>query len=379
MRSLTYPAFLLLHQLGIKGVSWLLALCALVGLGSNHLAQQPATASLFFGVAAYLGLALLWRVSYELGALLRHYENSDVEAYQAQSTLADCQLLQPLGQCFQQRLIQARRAQEGLQQRLDEISHSSHELEQSAVRVTLSAERQTDAAGTASAAVEELNLGLHEVAELADSSRVGSAEAGQQLAQGVEELNALGECIAAMAEQAAITNRLMQQLRENSRSINAMSAVIGDIADQTNLLALNAAIEAARAGDSGRGFSVVADEVRQLATHCQASASGIATNIDNVQKHIEEVERQMAGLSTLAQQSVAGSMDVRTLLQRVQERTAELTRRVIQVAESTEQQSQAVAEIAALTEQVSSGNSENLSAAGQARSIAHHLAKLTES
>ncbi|TCK02613.1 methyl-accepting chemotaxis protein [Marinobacterium mangrovicola] len=379
MGGLTYPAFLLLHLVGLRGVVWLVVLFALLGLSCNQLALLPAAASVLFSLSAYLSVAVLWQMSREIRSLLDQCEARADLSVRSVAPGADCLLLQPLGLCIQRLLSRSQRAHQGLQQRLDEISHSSHELEQSAVRVTRSAERQNDAAGTASAAVEELNVGLHEVAELADASRQSSGEASEQLEQGVAELKTLIERIAAMASQAASTSQLMQELRENSRSINDMSVVIHDIADQTNLLALNAAIEAARAGETGRGFAVVADEVRRLAMHCQESASGIATNIDTVQQHIEAVEQRMSDLSQRAEQSLSGSNDVRMLLEQVQARTSDLTHRVIQVAVSTEQQSQAVAEIAALTEQVSRGNSENLSAADQARAISHHLAQLTES
>lgn len=378
MRGLTYPAFLLLYQIGLKGVTWLVVLAALVGFICNHVALWPVAASAFFGLSAYLGVAALWQISHEIHLLTAHCgAQGDISARSA-AMGEDCLLLKSLSRSIQQLISQNRRQGQGLQQRLDEISHSSHELEQSAVRVTQSAERQSDAAGTASAAVEELNVGLKDVAQLADASRQSSDEAGKQLEQGIGELGTLIERIADMAGQAITTNELMHQLSETSKTINDMSSVIHGIADQTNLLALNAAIEAARAGETGRGFSVVAEEVRRLAMHCQESASAITTNIDNVQKHIEEAQAQMSSLSTMAEQSVDNSNGVRSLLEQVQLRTSDLTAKVVQVAVSTEQQSQAVAEIAALTEQVSRGNVENLGAADQARTIAHHLAKLTE-
>nr|WP_281419308.1 methyl-accepting chemotaxis protein [Marinobacterium ramblicola] len=181
-----------------------------------------------------------------------------------------------------------------------------------------------------------------------------------------------------MARQAQDTNELMRRLSVNSQTINEMSAVIQGIADQTNLLSLNAAIEAARAGESGRGFSVVADEVRRLAKHSQESAAEIGRTIEDIQTHILSAGEQMAGLSSMAELSVHSSEGVRSLLDSVRDLTERLTEQVVQVAVSTEQQSQAVAEIATLADQVSQGNAENLRAADQAKTIAHHLAQLTE-
>ncbi|WP_439862336.1 methyl-accepting chemotaxis protein [Pseudomonas sp. MBLB4136] len=180
-----------------------------------------------------------------------------------------------------------------------------------------------------------------------------------------------------MAQQAQATNELILQLHSNSHTINEMSGTIRGIADQTNLLALNAAIEAARAGESGRGFAVVADEVRRLAQHSQESAAEISRNIESVQRHIQGATVQVAGLSELAQGSAEGSEAVRNLLDRVQQCTWQLTEQVDQVAVSTEQQGKAVAEIAELADHVRQGNADNLRAADQARTIAHHLAHLT--
>ena len=142
----------------------------------------------------------------------------------------------------------------------------------------------------------------------------------------------------------------MFALNDASQTILSMSTVITSIADQTALLSLNAAIEAARAGDSGRGFSVVADEVRRLAIHCNESAQQISLNIDLVQSQIEQVGTHMAELKQIAGASVAGADSVTALLEQARSGIHTLTTEVTQVATSTEQQSHAVREIAVLAE-----------------------------
>lgn len=376
MKWLTYPAFLLLRELGFVGMLRTLLALALAGAVTT-LATPTLPAEPLWAVLAYLAIASLWLLLEEIGQLQRYCEEAAQHGVQDAGSAGQWLLLQPLGRGFQQWLNREQRQQQLLQQRLDEISHSSQELEQSAALVTRNAEGQSESATIAAAAVEQLNVSIVQVAALADESRQTSVVASAQLADGIEQLTNLVRQVSEMAQQAISTNQLILQLNSNSRTINEMSGTIRAIATQTNLLALNAAIEAARAGESGRGFAVVADEVRRLALHSQESAAEISRNIESVQQHIKDATLQVSDLADLAHRSADSSEAVRRLLDQVQQRTRQLTEQVDQVAVSTEQQGKAVAEIAELADRVRQGNADNLQAADQARTIAHHLAHLT--
>lgn len=380
MKWLTYPAFLLLRELGIVGMIRTLLAIAVASI-TITLAVPALPAEPLWAAFAYLAIASLWLLLQEIGQLQRNCEDPAQHGAQHGSqqpiSATECPLLQPVSRSFQQWLSREQRQQQLLQQRLDEISHSSHELEQSAALVTRNAEGQSESATVAAAAVEQLNVSIVQVAALADESRQTSVVASDQLAEGIEQLTNLVRQVSEMAQQAITTNDLILQLNSNSRTINEMSGTIRAIASQTNLLALNAAIEAARAGESGRGFAVVADEVRRLALHSQESAAEISRNIDSVQQHIRDATVQVSDLTELAHHSADRSEAVRSLLDQVQQRTLQLTEQVDQVAVSTEQQGKAVAEIAELADRVRQGNADNLQAADQARTIAHHLARLT--
>lgn len=376
MKWLTYPAFLLLRELGIVGMVRTLLGMTLAGAAIALFAPTLPTGPLWAALA-YLAIASLWLLLQEIGQLQRYCEDAAQHGAQEPVSASKWQLLQPVSRGFQQWLNREQRQQQLLQQRLDEISHSSHELEQSAALVTRNAEGQSQSATVAAAAVEQLNVSIVQVAALADESRQTSVMASEQLADGIEQLTNLVQQVSEMAQQAITTNELIQLLNSNSRTINEMSGTIRGIATQTNLLALNAAIEAARAGESGRGFAVVADEVRRLALHSQESAAEISRNIESVQQHIQDATVQVSDLSNLAHRSAHSSEAVRALLDQVQQRTRQLTEQVDQVAVSTEQQGKAVAEIAELADRVRQGNADNLRAADQARTIAHHLAHLT--
>ncbi|AXL70992.1 methyl-accepting chemotaxis protein [Pseudomonas aeruginosa] len=376
MKWLSYPALLLLRELGVIGMlRTLLGIALASGAMALWMPAQPA--ALAWALLAYLAISSLWLLWRELLQLQGYCDDSTRQASQEPLGATDWVLLQPIGRSLQQWLHREHRQQQLLQQRLDEISHSSQELEQSAVLVTRNAESQSDAASMAAAAVEQLNVSIVQVAALADESRQSSLVASEQLSDGIGRLTEMMQQVAEMTRQAETTNELILQLSSNSHTINEMSGTIRGIADQTNLLALNAAIEAARAGESGRGFSVVADEVRRLAQHSQESAAEISRNIESVQRHIQGATVQVAGLSEQAQRSARSSEAVCNLLDQVQRCTRQLTEQVDQVAVSTEQQGKAVAEIAELADRVRQGNADNLKAADQARTIAHHLAHLT--
>ncbi|WP_318528120.1 methyl-accepting chemotaxis protein [Aeromonas media] len=144
----------------------------------------------------------------------------------------------------------------------------------------------------------EQNHATREAARLAHSTAqetLSSAEAGADLLRAVVDTSSL---IAAQVDQAIA---LIAQLNEQSRSIEAIVSTISAIADQTNLLALNAAIEAARAGEQGRGFAVVADEVRQLAARTSLSTGEIAKVVQKNRELTARVTDDMAGVAGSAE------------------------------------------------------------------------------
>ncbi|SFX31922.1 methyl-accepting chemotaxis protein [Marinospirillum alkaliphilum] len=375
MQQIFYPVILLQGWLGTAGFFLLQAGLLLVSLAAGYInAGQVYSAQ---ALLMLLPFVYLWIGNQLLLQQDLQFLVSSVNAVNKPGGKLRLRLFQPLQQQLQLQMTDLQRQQQLLQQKLDEISHASGELEQSAVQVTRNAERQNEAASTAAAAVEELNVSILQVADLAETSRNTSQQTGDELASGHQALLTLADQIRNMAVQAQQTRGLIQKLLDSSGTINEVTATIRSLADQTNLLALNAAIEAARAGESGRGFAVVADEVRLLARHSMESASQIGQIIDDVQQHIKAATQQMNAFSHQAEQSAEGSDQVCRLLQQALQQTHQLTSQVVQVAASTLQQSQAAAEIALLAEQVREGQQGNLQAAGQARTIAHHLSELT--
>jgi len=153
-------------------------------------------------------------------------------------------------------------------------------------------------------AMEEMAATVHEVANNASSASHSTAEASEQAKKGLDVASDTRESIQVLATEVESTSKVVEQLQVDSQQISTITDTITSIADQTNLLALNAAIEAARAGEQGRGFAVVADEVRTLASRTQGATNEIRGMIEHLQAGISTAVAAMQQNGNQANQSV---------------------------------------------------------------------------
>ncbi|WP_144957930.1 methyl-accepting chemotaxis protein [Pseudomonas oryzihabitans] len=192
------------------------------------------------------------------------------------------------------------RMQSGLREMVHEIAGAARQLVQSVALITGSSQQlsgavteQSNAASSMAATIEELSVSISHVSESAQEAHRLASQSGQQSADGGDVIQATLAAMNGIAETVQKSSDQIGQLGQHSEQITSIVKVIQDIADQTNLLALNAAIEAARAGEQGRGFAVVADEVRGLAQRTGKSTQEIASMIDKIQAGIRDTVGNM--------------------------------------------------------------------------------------
>ena len=251
-------------------------------------------------------------------------------------------------------------------------------LSDSADRVSQSSHLQNEKSIEAAAAVEQLVSSISSIAQSAENVQHQSQESLARANEGNRNLNILlGEMDVverAVKEMATSVNDFVR----NTESITHMTREVKDIAEQTNLLALNAAIEAARAGEQGRGFAVVADEVRKLAEKSSRSASEIDTITANLSAQSVAVRRSIEeGLNHLAS-SQSAVATVSSVLQATNGSVSEVDQGLDAIASATDQQRRVSGNVESSIEAIAGMARDNTGTVEQTAGAAHDLKRLAE-
>jgi len=254
------------------------------------------------------------------------------------------------------------------------IAAASHQLHATSAQIATGAEEVASQTNTVATASEEMSATSSDIAGncamAAEASRqtAGSATAGAAVVQ---------ETIAGMniiAERVRQTSRTIEALGSRSDQIGQIVGTIEDIADQTNLLALNAAIEAARAGEQGRGFAVVADEVRALAERTTRATREIGEMIKAIQKETQEAVKAMEVGVHEVEKGAVSSQKSGQALEEILERINEVTMQVNQIATAAEQQTATTGEVTGNIQQITEVVSQTARGADETAGAAAQLA-----
>ncbi|AYC34041.1 methyl-accepting chemotaxis protein [Pseudomonas cavernae] len=266
-----------------------------------------------------------------------------------------------------------------MRQQVQRLSVEARQLAGTAAHASAAAQEQAAAVGGISSAVEQLSVSINEVEDHAGASRRITQESAGRSGESEGFISDMAEEMHGIAAAVTDTAQHVRELEAFSGDISGVLNVIKAVAEQTNLLALNAAIEAARAGEQGRGFAVVADEVRLLAQRTASSIAEISSTVTRIQEGTREVvvgmERavtRVQGGASLAQKAGASVAQIRT-------GTAQVIRVVDDIGAVLKAQVEATREIAQRVEGVSTGTGELSANAGRSAAAAVDLEHLAES
>ncbi|MEX3773348.1 methyl-accepting chemotaxis protein [Pseudomonas sp. MYb118] len=205
--------------------------------------------------------------------------------------------------------------------------------------------RQNDEIQQAATAVTEMTSAVEEVARNAVSTSQASQATSEQASKGRDQARNAVAAINNATSEIATSTTMVKDLAEQVRDIGKVLDVIRGIAEQTNLLALNAAIEAARAGEQGRGFAVVADEVRALAARTQASTGEIEGMINSVRSSADEAVGAMGKSQSLVSETQALAQSTGQALEQIADGIAQINDRNLVIATASEEQAHVAREV----------------------------------
>jgi methyl-accepting chemotaxis protein len=261
-----------------------------------------------------------------------------------------------------------------------EVSLSSHNVGGTATRlsgiadqVANSSRQQSDEAAQAATSIEKLNAAFKEIANTAEEIEGAASEARAMAEQGNQVVATAVRGIQEVANTVSESARMIADLGERSSQIGQILSVIKDIADQTNLLALNAAIEAARAGEQGRGFAVVADEVRKLAERTTSATSEISTMIGGIQSETTRAVAAMQKGSNQVAEGVTYANQAGDALKDINRSVAEAVDRIHEIASATRNHAAHSEQITAQVERIAALAESNSSSLQDTRESVHAM------
>nr|WP_265534791.1 methyl-accepting chemotaxis protein [Pseudomonas saponiphila] len=280
--------------------------------------------------------------------------------------------------------------QSNLRETIAHIADSSTQLASASEEMTAVTEdasralvRQNDEVSQAATAVTEMSAAVDEVARNAEAAAQSSRESMEFTRSGIDNVAQTLNAIEGLAGNVASTGEQVKALSGRAQDISKVVEVIRAIAEQTNLLALNAAIEAARAGEQGRGFAVVADEVRALAHRTQQSTREIEQMISAIQADSTQAVSAMNVSAEMASSSISVAQNADVSLKQIAQAITQINERNLLIATASEEQAQVAREadqnltsIRELSIQSSAGASQTASACGEMANLAIELNRL---
>jgi methyl-accepting chemotaxis protein len=265
----------------------------------------------------------------------------------------------------------------------DNIAAASHELAANATEMTRSANSQRQEILGVATAMQEMAATVVEVSNNSNQAAETAKKSEAMARTGGDTVRGTVDTIRVLAADTRDTSQKILELGKASDQIGKIIGVIDDIADQTNLLALNAAIEAARAGEQGRGFAVVADEVRKLAERTSQATKEITTMVNTIQSETKQAVDAMNNSSLQVEIGVKNALEAGAALDKIIEGASQVQTIIVQIATAAHEQSSTtdqvtlnMDQIARMVEQSAAGAEESGRAVHDLSDQARHLQSL---
>ncbi|MGL6072112.1 methyl-accepting chemotaxis protein [Craterilacuibacter sp.] len=275
--------------------------------------------------------------------------------------------------------------QQGLRELIGEVTTATTQLSSMSVQIETFAgdnaqqsQQQSQAAAAMAAAIEQLTTSIHHISDSAQQAHEQSQLAGEESRQSGEVITRAVSEMEMISHEVSAASTTIGELADKTESIRSIMEVIRDVADQTNLLALNAAIEAARAGEQGRGFAVVADEVRKLAERTSASTQQIGAMLGAIQMVSDASRATIKQAVSRAGNGVALAGQGGEAVERIRHSTAGVVGVVRDISHALGEQSEASNEIARHVEHISQGAASGAAVAQQTAEATEALNRLTQ-
>lgn len=257
-----------------------------------------------------------------------------------------------------------------MQEVIENITSNISDINETTNKINSTAHDNQESSFTVAAASEEMVSTTADIAKNCESASVSSEESTQITRDGISKVEQTIGSIEEQVEKSKHDASLVQNLAKQAQKIGTIVQTIDDIASQTNLLALNAAIEAARAGEAGKGFAVVADEVRALASRTSASTQEITKMVSQIQNDANSADEAMQESVAVMDGISSETGSLHQILNEVTQRAAEVNSQITQIATAAEQQTTATSEISSNMKNITDGSRD---LAEQIRSVAENL------
>ena len=256
------------------------------------------------------------------------------------------------------------------------VASAASMMATTSTQVATASHQQSEAASDMAATVEQMTVSINHVADRAQEANRLSSESGELSIAGEAVIGQTVSDIQDIAVNVHEAAALIHGLEQHGLQISNVVAVIKEVADQTNLLALNAAIEAARAGEQGRGFAVVADEVRKLAERTASSTKEIASTIETMRISASNAVSSMQGVVSRVTQGVEQAQEANRSIKLIGESSRDAVGMVEEITAAIREQGTATNSIAIQVEHIAQMSEESSAAAGNSAAAALELDRL---